>query len=342
MFGYAGSLFAIGRGGAQITSVSPNMGNDRGGTSITINGQGFTGANSGSINGVALNNFTVVSDTTITAKTGSSARGTYNLVISKSSGNITLANGYTYLDALSTALTSSTCSFWLRGDKGITTSGGAVSAWNDQTGSDSNKNLSQGTGTKQPTNISSSSPFNNRATVSFDGGDQLDTSTPWLSSLSPPFTIYIVARQPTPADSQQILINRNGTGAFIRMRDNTGSGGVLGSLHMYNGGAADVFTNSGSGLNWSSVRVCAAVYDTASSGTGIGYVSRYNTTFCSGTNTGTTSITGITLGATPGGTQFFIGEIAEVIIYNTAHNSTERQNIMQYYLGDAYGVSISA
>jgi hypothetical protein len=58
-----------------ITSSSPSSGTNKGGTSVTIQGSGFTGATAVSFGGTAAASFTVNSDSTITATSPSHAAG---------------------------------------------------------------------------------------------------------------------------------------------------------------------------------------------------------------------------------------------------------------------------
>jgi hypothetical protein len=74
-----------------IGSVSPNVGSVDGGTEITItlpNG-GATGKTAGTVKGVALTHFVVVSDTTITARTGAMTAGQGDVAITGIDGVLT-------------------------------------------------------------------------------------------------------------------------------------------------------------------------------------------------------------------------------------------------------------
>ena len=70
-----------------VTSVSPAGGSKAGGTSITIGGSYFTDAWSVTVGGVAVTSFTVVNDTTITARVpAAAATGTVDVVVSTPGG----------------------------------------------------------------------------------------------------------------------------------------------------------------------------------------------------------------------------------------------------------------
>lgn len=320
---------------AVINNVTPPRGNDRGGTSVTLSGTGFTGTTSVPFGGVNLQSLVVVNDTTITGVTGAHARGQVNVVVNGPNGAGQLTNGFEYRDMLST----SNCLGWWRADLGVTSGGGLITQVNDQSGTgDANKHITA-SGALRPTLTTVDAAFNNRPVITFAGAQRLDTALPWASTLSVPFTIYVVARQPTATDAQMILSNRNGTGAFVRLRNNVGSGGPNGSLNIYNG-SADAFTTAG-GLDFTSARVAAVVFESGGSGPGTAYVNRYNTSFCSGANVGLGSLTGVTIGGNPGGVDFLIGAVAEAAVLLGAHDAATRQLVMEY-LGDAYAISIAA
>src|SRR5579883_652221 len=82
-----------------ITNVSPDAGVLAGGTAITITGNNFTGSTGGTLGGVALTNFNVVSATQITANTPVHAFGSVNLVILNSNGNTTDTGAFFYENA---------------------------------------------------------------------------------------------------------------------------------------------------------------------------------------------------------------------------------------------------
>lgn len=84
-----------------LTSVSPASGTVSGGTSITLTGTDFTGATGATIGGVAVTDFVVVSDTSITAKTplrnGTSRKiGRSAIVVQHADGNSSQAVFFDY------------------------------------------------------------------------------------------------------------------------------------------------------------------------------------------------------------------------------------------------------
>jgi hypothetical protein len=63
----AAAIYTYKAAAPAITSISPTSGPAAGGTTVTINGSGFTGATRVAFGGVAATSFNVVSSTQITA-----------------------------------------------------------------------------------------------------------------------------------------------------------------------------------------------------------------------------------------------------------------------------------
>ena len=81
-----------------ITGVMPNSGTVSGGTSLIINGNGFTSGASVMIGGVAATSVLVESPTTISALTPVHSAGAVDVIVTNANGsNATLLAGYTYL-----------------------------------------------------------------------------------------------------------------------------------------------------------------------------------------------------------------------------------------------------
>jgi hypothetical protein len=225
---------------------------------------------------------------------------------------------------------------WYRADLGITI-GTGVSAWADQSGTgDANKNVTQGTAANQPTFNASDGAYNSKPTLSFDDTNDVLISGLWSSSLAQPSTIYLVGN--TNGGDAEYMFARAANahlGVEIWGRDNTGSGGTLGSLAAGCSGGQIVST-SGSAPVLSSPSVIAVVVNGVSSN---GYVNSFNTTFCSG-NLGTDPLQSLRFGSRSDDLAFLGGKIAECVIYSGAHDVSTRTTVMSY-LGSRYGISIS-
>ena len=79
-----------------ITSVTPSSGGLDGGTSVTIEGTGFTADCTVDIGGVAATSVEVVSATSITCQTGANTAGAKTVTVTNSGGSGTLSSGFSY------------------------------------------------------------------------------------------------------------------------------------------------------------------------------------------------------------------------------------------------------
>lgn len=83
-------------GGLQVAGVTPGSGTTLGGTTISINGSGFSGSATVTIGGAAATSVTVASENTITALTPQHASGQADVVVTAGGKSGTLHNGYTF------------------------------------------------------------------------------------------------------------------------------------------------------------------------------------------------------------------------------------------------------
>lgn len=82
---------------ATITNINPATGPQAGGTVITITGTNLTGVSGVTFGGTAGTAVTVLSATQIRVTTPAKAAGALNVVVADDAGNVTSANGYTYV-----------------------------------------------------------------------------------------------------------------------------------------------------------------------------------------------------------------------------------------------------
>ncbi|MGO4422133.1 IPT/TIG domain-containing protein, partial [Streptomyces sp. MCAF7] len=88
-----------------VTSVSPNQGSPSGGTPVTINGTGLTGATQVRFGFSFATNVVIVNDTQITAKTPS-GNGTVNVTVTTPNGTSTQTVPFTYTTTPAPVLSS--------------------------------------------------------------------------------------------------------------------------------------------------------------------------------------------------------------------------------------------
>lgn len=81
---------------ATIDTITPATGPAAGGTAVKIKGNNFSGAAGATLGGVALTNFKVVDNTTITGTTGAHAAGAVALIVQDDAGDVNEAAAFTY------------------------------------------------------------------------------------------------------------------------------------------------------------------------------------------------------------------------------------------------------
>jgi hypothetical protein len=96
------------------------------------------------------------------------------------------------IGGIAQAIPTSGLELWLKGDAGVTTSGGSVTAWQDQSGG-TVYNLTQATATKRPTLVSNWG-YKSMPALSFDGVDDYVIDTANSLDLTAGLTIFIVAQ----------------------------------------------------------------------------------------------------------------------------------------------------
>lgn len=216
--------------------------------------------------------------------------------------------------------------FWLRGDKGVTSTGGAISAWVDQ--STNAIAVIQGIAEAKPTYSATGGP-NSQPCVTFDGGDTLTaTSIAGLSLFGASAgTIAIVMNQ-TPGGSYQIpcmwyeTVNAN-------------------NMYLYCNGAGnqvklDYGADSGGSSNWTDATPGTWAYyvfeciNSTSHG-----LWRNGVASTSNPNAVTSSVISAADGTIDigsfGGAVGFAGSIAEIVWFKTVLGTTDRQALETYF-----------
>lgn len=214
---------------------------------------------------------------------------------------------------------------WYRADLGVTVATG-VSSWADQSGTgDANKNLTQATGTKQPTLNTADAAYNNQPTLSFARASvQALHSGTWSAAQAQPSTTFIVGNDDGTATNQFYC---DGNAAATQVLGNNGAG----NYQAYAG------TTLAGGTPSSSPRILAAVFNGASSSL---FISA-KTAVATG-NAGATGLTGFTAGAAGDSVSNTLnGKIAEIIIYSGALSAAQIAQVLTY-LGARYAIAIGA
>lgn len=226
--------------------------------------------------------------------------------------------------------------FWLDAadSSTITLSGSSVSQWNDKSGN--GINMPQGIAANQPTLVTAG--LNGLNVVSFDGNDQLGNqlvSGTVLGRNVSGLTFYYVAAWdalPTTTQVVMLILNNAGTAGRINVNAGTASGKprFLGRTLDSDAaasvdGATDVSTSFQSYIG---------VYDYANTDLYLyakGVLDGSNTSFQTATTTSNTASGFVNVGAQNDSTTAFVGDIAEILIYHSAHTTQERAAVLQYF-----------
>jgi hypothetical protein len=223
------------------------------------------------------------------------------------------------------ATTISGCVDWHRAGLGTTPDTG-IKWWDDQSGSgDAAKRLVQLTGANQPTLNASDAAYNNRATLSFNGSQRM-ASTAWATApVVAGMTIALVGQMSGGAaqeaffdsiSAQRMLLDNFAAAGQLRFYLNANYGGV-------------VATNT----------PCVIVIQCIANSTATTVYKSALTPVLTGQLPGTSTPTGLTIGAAYDGTAGLVGKCAEFAMWNRVLTTPEVTDVLQG-LGAYYGITI--
>lgn len=223
---------------------------------------------------------------------------------------------------------------WWRADTGITTEGGAVSTWAPRVGSFS---LTQGTGSAQPTHITSNAAFNNQPSVSFDGGDSVNaaTASDWTFMHDGSGMTWIIVAK---GDVANTIYGHGGTSnstTVVGTRFRTNGVGTL--LWDMGNGTTNIMNQTIQANVDDALFHCCVRYEEGRAGNEFAhrYLGGADTT---GNSAAAPSASDPSLAFGLGGaTLTLTGDIAEVILYSRYITDAEVDSIDAYLL-DRYGV----
>lgn len=217
---------------------------------------------------------------------------------------------------------------WWKADTIAQSDGTAVASWADS--SSSGFNLSQATGSAQPTYKTTAGP-NSTPCVQFDGvNDLLARASVSILSLvsSNQCHIFIVQKQDS-TQASNCTINFNGITAPLLNIHLTYSDTLYWDFG--NSTAAQGRVNVAQPTGWdNSWRMVQLIRESPNSGTSRIRDQGVEIKTGSVTQTMTAATTTLTIG---GGNQLLKGSIAEIIVYNVALGTTDRQSIESYLNG---------
>lgn len=211
-----------------------------------------------------------------------------------------------------------------RADQGRTMNGGTVQVLADRSGrGDSNRNLSQLTPGAQPTYVASDAGYNGQPTLTFDGGDHLQSGA-WASPPSNPVRHYWVGHN--SAASIVLLMDGIANGSRHGFARNTAT-----AIAYYCGGT------SANNTAWDTTSKAVAVCEF--NGTSSKFAKSAKT--LGALSVPANSMTGYTLGASYGGAFKITGTWAHDIITNASESTAQKSEILDYQ-GWKYAITIGA
>jgi IPT/TIG domain-containing protein len=298
---------------ATISQMSPPIGLNGGGNTITVTGTNFTGATEVTVNGINATPSNVTA-TTLTfvapAYTGAGGvNGTggtaVNVTITTPNGTGPAFTGFYYYPTTVLA--------WAFSNVGATMNGSTVSALADQSGD--GWNWSQGTSGYQPS-LTANANGSGRSAMTFSGGQAITNS---MSSQAQPHWFSCVFT--AAATGVQGIFDSTVASPRVAMSANS----VAGQLGIFSGTAnvGGAYVSLASNLH-----VAQGIF-----GNGAGTDQLYldGTQIVTNATTGTSALADITLGVENGGfgnTDPLTGLIAEIVFFSGLPSSTVRGNVL--------------
>ena len=217
---------------------------------------------------------------------------------------------------------------WLRSDVGVTSSGGNVSAWADQSGN--GNNATQSSGTNKPTLVTgaiSASPA-----LAFNGTNEYMALPSGFAKFPSGASIFAVYK-PTAGTAGARIIDfgpANTTDSFNLSIAST----TTDTYTVYNGSTATSLTNT-AGMTLNQFQLLEMVQTQGG----------LATMWTNSTQNGQAALqsisnvnrTGNFIGQASSGSNYFTGQIAEIFVFNAGLNATDRVNL-ENYVASKYGI----
>lgn len=227
----------------------------------------------------------------------SSSCGNYKLNISSSSSG--------------SSPPTSTMSLWLRADAGVTTSGGLVSSWADQSGN--NNTAYMATASRRPSLASGA--LNGKPVIRFNGSQSLTLTSAVQPST---FTVFVAGKNSMPSETFSMILGPGGNNANNQLRWENGTQ----ALFVGTGNNLPVITSTIG--NTRVYHALSARYDGSQMRV---YRDGNLVSTHSFVTSGPWSLNQI--GAYYS-SYFMVGDVAEILFYNSALSDTDRTSVNSY------------
>ena len=230
---------------------------------------------------------------------------------------------------------------WLDAGQGVTLNGSTVSAWTDQ--STTGSVWSQGTAANQPTYTASC--INSRPCLDFDGSnDKLSADSAGLAILKnrSGYTVITVAQTDTTtgihyAWNWSVGTSTNGRAVLL----SNGTTGTFGARRLDADSSATLSPTSYFAVDTNYVMTVTVNHSTTSAEIFRDGTSKANSSsFLTSGSTSNTNSQSAAIGDN-NGANFWDGPIAEILVYDHALTTTERQQV-ESYLGGKYAISVAS
>lgn len=225
---------------------------------------------------------------------------------------------------------------WLDADDSttITSSSGSVSQWNDK--SSNGLHAVQATPANQPKN--NTVTLNGRTVIDFDGTSHWmqNTTSSNVGRNVTGITTYTVVRYDNLSGGEDNVIRllTGGNNARVQVNLTTTQGIIRVGGRTLDADLLAVAASSTLGSGSSGFITQVGLYDIANTDLYQyinGTLNGSNTAYQTATTTSNTASTGYTLGSSASGANSLDGALAELIIYNSLHDSTTRQRFLDYF-----------
>lgn len=260
------------------------------------------------------------------------------VVSSNTSGGTASTAVFDYVSYLtSVPQTSSNLLLWLRSDVGVTTSSGAVTSWADQSGN--GNTATQGTGANRPTLTTGAVNSGVLPAISFNGSSQYLSLPTDFSNLTAGCSTFAIIKPNSSSATGVPFVCGNTSNSDALIVKTVGTNAAM---YAYNSSTSSNVTTSSNPISTSNYQLLETVFTPGqTTGTGVGKVYVNGNLEATATNLvqnlNNTSRASNQIGAGIGLSEYFNGDICEILVYSNPVSDTLRHSLESYFLSK-YGV----